>query len=179
MTLPLLAPDPALAALHEELGISADYAAHSGLEVQPEAANSELVVIATTPAEIRLIAPAAAAWRAMCATAARDGIILEPISGFRSIAYQADLIRRKLARGQAIEEILRVNTAPGYSEHHTGRALDLGTRNDPPLTESFAETSAYAWLVWRAGQYGFSLSYPNHHWSGISFEPWHWCWRAE
>lgn len=177
MTIPLLALDPALASLHAELGISADYAATRGLEIQPEAAQNELVAIATEPTEIRLIAPAADAWRAMRAAAARDGITLLPISGFRSVAYQADLIRRKLARGQAIDDILRVNTAPGFSQHHTGRAVDLTSPGDAPLTEAFAETSAYAWLTWRAAQYGFGLSYPSRHWSGITFEPWHWYWQ--
>ena len=178
MSLPLTAPDPSLAALHEELGIPTDYAMHRGLEPQPEAKSSELVVVATEPSEIRLIAPAAAAWAQMRATALRDGIRLTPISGFRSVAYQADLIRRKLARGQTIDEILRVNTAPGFSEHHTGRAIDLGTPSEPPLAESFAESSAYAWLAWHAARYGFALTYPKNHYSGITFEPWHWCWHA-
>ena len=63
------------------------------------------------------------------------------VSGFRSVGYQADLIRRKLASGQDIDAILRVNAAPGFSEHHTGRAVDVATPGTRPLTEAFASSA--------------------------------------
>ncbi|MCB1693313.1 MAG: D-alanyl-D-alanine carboxypeptidase family protein, partial [Pseudomonadales bacterium] len=74
-----------------------------------------------------LVPGAAAAWTAMRTTALEDGIILELVSAFRSVEYQAGLIRNKLERGQSLSQILAVNAAPGYSEHHTGRAVDLST----------------------------------------------------
>ena len=49
-------------------------------------------------------------------------MLLLIVSGFRSIEYQASLIRKKLNAGQSVSEILQVNAAPGFSEHHTGRA---------------------------------------------------------
>lgn len=107
-----------------------------------------------------------------------DGVELLPLSGFRSIARQTRLIRAKLAGGQAIADILRTVAAPGYSEHHTGRAIDIGSPEHIELDEDFARTRAFRWLKAHAGRFGFSLSYPRGNPHGIAYEPWHWCWRA-
>jgi len=104
--------------------------------------------------------------------------VLLPLSGFRSVARQEEIIREKLSAGQPLADILRLVAAPGYSEHHTGRALDLGAPDEPPLEEGFAETAAFTWLVAHAGDYGFRLSYPRGNPHGIAYEPWHWCWHA-
>ena len=118
---------------------------------------------------------AATAWLRMRAAATDDGIDLEAISGFRSYAYQHGIFRRKLARGQRIEQILAVNAAPGFSEHHSGRALDIGTPGEPPAEETFERTAAFGWLSARAGEFGFRMSYPRGNPHGIVYEPWHWC----
>ena len=65
------------------------------------------------------------AWCAMRTAAKSDDLELNLVSAHRSIEYQCGLIRRKLEGGESIGEILLVNAIPGYSEHHTGRALDL------------------------------------------------------
>lgn len=165
--------------LHTELGLPADYAATRGLALQPEADEAALVTIATTDdaRPIRLLPPAAVAWEKMHAAAHSAGLTLIPLSGFRSVARQAEIIRAKLAAGQPLAEILRFVAAPGYSEHHTGRALDLGAPGEPPLDESFARTAAFAWLSAHAESHGFHLSYPRENPHGIAYEPWHWCWR--
>ena len=72
-----------------------------------------------------------------------------------------------------------VNTPPGYSEHHTGRALDITTSDCEPLTEAFELTEAFTWLVTHASKYQFSLTYPRDNPYGIIYEPWHWAVRAE
>jgi D-alanyl-D-alanine carboxypeptidase len=162
--------------LHRELGIPADYAAVRGLDRVNEAKPEDLRPVATVPKEILLIAPAAEAWMRLREAAAGDGIKLEAVSGFRSVGYQADLFRRKRARGMALESILRVNIAPGFSEHHSGRAVDIATPGDALLTESFAGTPAFAWLQQHAAACGFTLSYPENNPHGIQFEPWHWLW---
>ena len=116
----------------------------------------------------------AQAWKRMRAAAVRDGIMLDAISGYRSHDYQLGIFRRKLARGQTVEDILVVNAAPGFSEHHSGRALDIGTPGEPAAEESFELTPAFAWLRRHADEFFFVMSYPrgNHH--GITYEPWHW-----
>lgn len=169
---------PTLQALHRELGIPADYAATFHLELVAEASPEELRLIASVPHEIRLLAPPAHAWAMMHIAAAANQISLLPVSGFRSVCYQAELIRAKLRRGTSIDEILRVNMAPGFSEHHSGRALDVTTTGEKPLSERFAATPAFAWLSEHAGAFGFSLSYPRGNPQGIAYEPWHWCWTA-
>lgn len=78
-----------------------------------------------------------------------------------------------------MEDILRVNAAPGFSEHHTGRAIDIGTVDSPVLEEEFENTSAYRWLQANAQRFGFQLSYPRGNAAGIIFEPWHWCYHPE
>jgi len=102
--------------------------------------------------------------------------VIEAISGFRSHAYQLGIFRRKMARGQSISQILSVNAAPGFSEHHSGRALDIGTPGEPAAEESFERTAAFAWLQDRAATFGFRMSYPRDNPHGIVYEPWHWCW---
>jgi D-alanyl-D-alanine carboxypeptidase len=117
----------------------------------------------------------ALAWQRMRDAARNDGIALDAISGFRSHAYQLGIFARKLARGQTVDQILHVNAAPGYSEHHSGRALDIGTRGEPPAEESFESTRAFAWLARNASVFGFAMSYPRDNVHGITYEPWHWC----
>jgi D-alanyl-D-alanine carboxypeptidase len=119
---------------------------------------------------------AARAWAHMQAAALRDGVVLEAISGYRSHDYQLGIFERKLARGLTVDEILAVNAAPGYSEHHSGRALDIGTPDEPPAEESFERTTAFAWLRDNAEGHGFTMSYPRDNPHGIVYEPWHWRW---
>ena len=160
--------------LHEELGIPADYAAAGGPPSFDEA--QELVEVGPNLVGRmqRLTPEAARQWRAMVAAADQVGIQLLIVSGFRGVEYQAGLIRKKLEAGQAIEEILRVNAAPGFSEHHTGRAVDIATPGSRPLTEEFEGTDAFRWLTSRAIEFGFSLTYPRDNPWGIAYEPWHW-----
>ena len=75
-------------------------------------------------------------WQTMQQAAAHDGIALLLVSAFRSVDYQRDLIARKLAKGEQLDSILRVMAAPGYSEHHTGRAVDLTAPGLAPLEEA-------------------------------------------
>ena len=121
---------------------------------------------------------AARAWQHMCEAALRDDVVLEAISGYRSHDYQLGIFERKLARGQSVDEILAVNAAPGYSEHHSGLALDIGAPGEPPAEESFEATSAFAWLTANAGDFGYVMSYPRDNPHGIVYEPWHWMLRS-
>jgi D-alanyl-D-alanine carboxypeptidase len=121
-----------------------------------------------------LTTAAARGWRLMRSAALADGVALQAISGYRSHAYQMGIFRRKLARGQTVDEILTVNAAPGYSEHHSGMAIDIGTPGEPPAEESFERTAAFAWLEKNADGFDFSMSYPRDNAHGIVYEPWHW-----
>ncbi len=163
-----------IAALHESLGIPADYAECCGLTLQPEP--GELVEVSPGRTQRRhwLEPETAARWARMEAAAEGAGIALRLVSAYRSPEYQARLIEAKLDRGESIDDILRVNAAPGYSEHHTGRAVDLGVAGEKPLTEDFEDTAAFAWLQAHGERFGFVLSYPRDNAAGIVYEPWHW-----
>jgi len=158
-----------------DLGIPGDYGTRRGLPLLAEA--TDLVSIGASPEgrEIQLERGAAAAWARMAEAAAAQGIALAPYSGFRSIARQTEIVRRKFSAGETIDAILRVVAAPGYSEHHTGRAVDIGVPGAEPLTEDFAETAAFRWLEANAGVFGFRMSFPRGNPNGIAYEPWHWC----
>jgi len=117
------------------------------------------------------------AWQEMKTVSAIDNIQLQLVSAFRSVEYQCALIQRKLDQGIDLAQILTVNAAPGFSEHHTGKALDLTTPGAEPLEESFETTDAFSWLQKNASDYGFSLSYPRDNPWGIAYEPWHWAWE--
>ncbi len=159
------------------LGIDARYGVARGLALVPEPARLCFAGWDRYQRPLWLTTRAAEAWQRMCAAAAREGVVLEAISGYRSHAYQLGIFRRKLARGMALDGILAVNAAPGYSEHHSGCALDIGTLGEPPAEESFEATAAFAWLHARAVAFGFSMSYPRGNPHGIVYEPWHWCFR--
>jgi D-alanyl-D-alanine carboxypeptidase len=73
-----------------------------------------------------------------------------------------------------MNQILEISALPGFSEHHTGRAVDLGQTGTPPLTEEFEHTNAFNWLQSHAKEFSFSMSYPKGNQHGIAFEPWHW-----
>ena len=120
---------------------------------------------------------AARAWLRMRDAARSDGVELQVVSAFRSATYQLTILQRKLERGLSIDEILKVSAAPGYSEHHSGRVLDLTTPGFPTLEEDFEHSAAYAWLLANAARFGFRLSFPRGNRHGIAFEPWHWCWH--
>ncbi len=164
--------------LHHTLGIPSDYVQTTRLCLHEEA----VTLVDTEPdvhgRVLRLTPEALAAWQAMKQTAAADDIVLHLVSAFRSVDYQAQLIRRKLEAGRSLEQILLVNAAPGYSEHHTGRAIDIGTPGCADLEDAFEDTPAFAWLMSRAAAFGFTLSYPRHNPTAICYEPWHWCYSA-
>ncbi|MDC7700620.1 M15 family metallopeptidase [Vogesella indigofera] len=170
--------DP-LAALNATLGIDVQTLAARGLT--PFAEATMLVVAERNAAgrEFELTPAAAGAWQAMRDAAAADGVTLQLVSAYRSIARQHEIVAAKLARGQSLDAILQVSAAPGFSEHHTGRAVDIGTPDSPVLEEVFEQTPAFAWLQANAGRFGFVMSFPRGNACGYLYEPWHWCYRQE
>ena len=165
--------------LHERLqGLGVDaqgYARRTGLTLVAEPAWLAFAGFDRYRRALWLHVDAADAWQRLREAARRDGVMLEAISGYRSHDYQLGIFERKLARGQLVEQILRVNAAPGYSEHHSGLALDISAPGEPPAEESFETTPAFAWLQAKAPAHGFHMSYPRDNPHGIIYEPWHWC----
>jgi LAS superfamily LD-carboxypeptidase LdcB len=119
---------------------------------------------------------AANAFKQMQSSAERDGIYLQAVSGHRSYKDQDDLFNKQIAKRGSRLEASRLSAPAGYSEHHTGYALDIGDMRNPDevLTLSFEQSAAFRWLQHNASAYGFELSFPKNNRMNVSYEPWHW-----
>lgn len=121
---------------------------------------------------------AARAWQAMRSAASDGQLRLIAVSAFRSFDHQHRLIQRRVAAGIPVDAVLQLLAPAGCSEHHTGRAFDIGTPGCEPASAAFAETAAFAWLEHNAADFGFTMSFPPGNRYGYQYEPWHWCWSA-
>ena len=169
--------------LHQRLDIlgipETDYAGRTGLSLVAEPDWLAYAGEDRYRRPLWLRSDAARAWLRMLDAARRDQVVLEAISGYRSHDYQLGIFERKLDRGLTIDDILAVNAAPGFSEHHSGLALDIGAPGEAPAEESFERSAAFAWLRANARDHGFVMSYPRDNPHGIVYEPWHWRYAAE
>ena len=108
--------------------------------------------------------------------AKKDGIYLVFLSGFRSINLQNDIFYSlKSIRNQEAAERARVSAPPGYSEHSTGFAIDIGdaTQRETDFETDFEHTDAFKWLIKNAAKFHFKLSFTKDN-KFIDYEPWHW-----
>lgn len=123
----------------------------------------------------------------MIQAAAKDGITLRIVSGYRSHAYQVSNYNAKvneyIAKGESKQkaeaDAATVVAPPGTSEHETGLACDIISSDwytkHSELDDTFDQTKEYAWLSSHAAQYGFILRYPKGKESitQYTYEPWH------
>lgn len=107
-----------------------------------------------------------------------DGIRLELDSGRRSVAVQQEIMDRFTEKYGA-DYAAKTVAVPGYSEHHTGLALDLYYRLDGKDIYTNEEMARYPG-IWekihaKLAAYGFILRYPDNkeHITGYGYEPWH------
>lgn len=166
-----------LASLLDSLGISADRLARMRLPFHPLAAELTDAETDCNGMVHQLTPEATVAWHAMKHAARQEGIMLEIVSAFRDIDCQADIIRDKISRAMPMEKILTLSAPPGYSEHHTGRAIDINTPGCEPREAPFGDTAAFQWLMRHARRFGFVMSYPMGNAEGFICEPWHWCYQ--
>jgi uncharacterized protein YjdB len=118
---------------------------------------------------------AAEAWNMMlvdCRNA--TGKTLYITSGYRSYATQSSSFANALATKGLVHAISKY-AYPGRSEHQLGLALDITTTATKKISGSFLNTTAGAWVVAHAHDYGFILRYPSGKESitGYAFEAWH------
>ena len=65
---------------------------------------------------------------------------------------------------------------PGYSEHHTGLALDFTIFYvDTGLSDDYDGTGIYSWINQNCQKYGFVVRYPEDkaNITNVNHEPWH------
>lgn len=121
--------------------------------------------------------------------AKEDGINLIICSAYRTPEKQQEnfnnQVQQYLDQGDTAEEADAKTVAyiarPGFSEHHTGLAVDIVTPEYQTLNEGFANTPAFRWLDEHAHKYGFILRYPKSKEgiTQISYEPWHYRYVGE
>ncbi len=162
--------------IHAILGIDPALLAARGLRACAEAVSLAEVGPNILGQPQQLAPEAAAAWQSMRDTASTVDVQLLLVSGFRSVAEQLRMIVRRLQHNEALDAVLATLAPPGYSEHHTGCAVDIATPGARPLTSEFAVTPAFDWLNQHAGNFGFRLTYGSGNPYGFDHEPWHWCW---
>ncbi len=108
--------------------------------------------------------------------AKKNGIYLVFLSGYRSINLQNEIFYSlKSFRKQDAAERARVSAPPGYSEHSTGFAIDIGdaTQRETDFETEFENTDAFRWLIKNAAKFHFKLSFTKDN-KFIDYEPWHW-----
>ena len=125
---------------------------------------------------VQLRAEAADAFRAMQQAAREVGVELVPISGYRTRSYQDGLFSRAIRKYGTKESAARWVAPPGYSEHHSGLAVDIGALDSPEtdVETTFEDTPAFVWLKENAHRFDFEISFPRDNPQGVSYEPWHW-----
>lgn len=131
----------------------------------------ELIAAAGTA----LVPTAATALAEMINAAARDGVHVVAVSGYRSFDTQTRLYAGYTSRlGQAHTDEL--SARPGFSEHQTGLAVDIGNPDARcALQRCFADTPAGSWAAANSARFGFIIRYPEgaSAVTGYDYEPWH------
>lgn len=110
----------------------------------------------------------------MAGSAQKSGINFIVDSGFRSIWYQREIIRRRMQKGENYEKLITFVAPPGYSEHHTGRAVDF-----VPSEARFAFTKTYKWLKENAAEFGFYETFSVDTTGTTPWESWHWVYEPK
>jgi D-alanyl-D-alanine carboxypeptidase len=157
------------------LGVDANLIEQRGLPLFEDATNLMVVERSKDGKEHLLESLAASEWLELEKAATEDGISVFIVSAYRGFQRQTEVVRSAIASGRSVESVFANIAPPGCSEHHTGRAVDLGTTGCDDLTEAFEQTAAFDWLQRRAAQFGFRLSFPRNNEWGYTYEPWHWC----
>lgn len=111
----------------------------------------------------------------MIVDAQTDNMHLVVRSSYRSYAAQKALYDKFVALdGQQIAE--SYSAKPGQSEHQTGLAYDIGSRESVVnMSIQFGQTPEGNWLKENAHKYGFIIRYGKDktHITGYRYEPWH------
>ncbi|MGM0212644.1 zinc D-Ala-D-Ala carboxypeptidase [Enterococcus sp. AZ109] len=132
----------------------------------------------------------AADYEAFATAASEAGYPLVIVSAYRSVAAQQEVFSTNvnslmssqgLTEADAIAKTKETITEPGYSEHHTGLAVDIvdqewyNTYPNQVLDASYGSQPGAQWIAENAPEYGFIIRYPDgeEDITGITYEPWH------
>jgi len=136
------------------------------------------LVVPTVPTRVsgmQVRQAAATALQSLFAAAEQNGTALKLSSGYRSYGYQVNLYNGYVkSEGQASADAQ--SARPGFSEHQTGLAADVGPASGGcNVDQCFGQTAAGKWLAANAYKYGFIIRYPEGLTAvtGYTYEPWH------
>lgn len=95
------------------------------------------------------------------------------ISGYRTKARQQELYDAELAKTN--ETVSTLVAMAGYSEHHTGLAVDFGVYPAGGVYKTYDGTGNFSWINENCHKYGFIVRYnaDKVDITGIDNEPWH------
>lgn len=110
--------------------------------------------------------------------AEKDGVPIRVAAAFRSVEMQRWVYESGAKKkGISLRSYAWWTAPPGFSEHHTGLAVDFVDTERPKTNfrpSSFSKTMAYVWLKSHADGFGFELSFGENSGLRVAFEPWHW-----
>lgn len=117
---------------------------------------------------------AAEAYERMAEAAANDHIYLKMNDAYRSHKHQKELIEQT-AKIKGIEETMKTAAPAGFSEHHTGLAMDISGAIDENGLHITENEDAYEWLANNCYRYGFMIKNlkGKEDITGTAYEPWH------
>lgn len=119
---------------------------------------------------------ARAAFESLRLEALKEKLDLTAFSTYRDFARQQVLYKGYVAKdGQEAAD--RYSARPGFSEHQTGLAFDIGEAGEQEhwASETFGDTDGGKWLKDNAHRFGFILRYPEgaEQITGYMHESWH------
>ena len=169
-------------AVFEEDGAGIDYLALvNKCHPLPEGWEDALEIVDATNSlgdSIEVEAKAYEAYLGLKEALAEEGVYIDLDSARRSVAAQQDIMDR-FTEKYGLEYALKTVAAPGYSEHHTGLALDLYLNIDGKDVYHNEDMVQYP-EIWakihaKLADYGFILRYleGKEHITGYAYEPWH------
>lgn len=115
------------------------------------------------------------AYLKMLADANSQGINFLICSTYRSYWTQESIYFSHI-NAYGVDYTNTVSAYPGRSEHHTGWAVDITSKNmGYDLLESFIDYPEGQWINDHCHEYGFIIRYPKDktHITGYAYEPWH------
>jgi len=116
---------------------------------------------------------AGAALALLINAAAKAGLSIQPLSGYRSYDKQVSVYNNEVnSYGQAVADT--ESARPGHSEHQTGLSVDIGG-GGCGIEDCFGNTAEGKWVATNAHTYGFIVRYtaPKQAVTGYRAEPWH------
>lgn len=130
-------------------------------------------LVAVTGSTQRLRKEPAEALERLIKDARKENLIINPLSGYRSYDTQVTVYGNEVkSYGQTVADT--ESARPGYSEHQTGLAIDVGG-GGCGIEDCFGKTAEGKWLAVNAYKYGFIIRYTSdkQQVTGYRAEPWH------